>query len=303
MRGNNQWENRHSTGQPGGRGRDRGRGRGTHPITPPAIVANQGHFNGPSFSPESYANPVNNTPDGFFHGTPQGALLDAPHPRYPPGNHHHHHHPHPHTQSLSPPLIRGHPAFNVGESYNMQASRAFPLNVTQATQEGIGGPMAAAHSIRQPALSPQPQAGSIDAYPIQRRNGLPCPVSDCASSLGRSQDQRRHLLTHLPHWLHCPAPGCCWRGDRLHGFMRHWGNDHPSRIRVPNDQCRTYDPQPLMKEISEGTLRIQAAQMRAISMVKKRAIVLQKPELFENPWGSKWKKLRNSDPHQMVPTS
>lgn len=264
-------------------------------------MANQGHFNGPSFPPGPYANQVINTPDGFFHGNPQGPLLDAPHPHYPPGNHHHHRHPHPHTQSPSSPLIRGYPAFNVGGSYTIQASRAFPLDVAQATQDGIGSPMAAVSSIQQPALSSQ--AGSIDVFPVQRRNGLPCPVSDCPSSLGRSQEQRRHLLTHLPHWLHCPAHGCGWRGDRLHAFMRHWGNDHPSGIRVLNDQCRTYDPQPLMKEISEGSLRIQAAQMRAISMVKKRAIELQKPELFKNPWGSKGKRKRNFDPHQMVPTS
>jgi hypothetical protein len=58
-----------------------------------------------------------------------------------------------------------------------------------------------------------------------------------------------------------------------------------------------------MKAISEGTLCIQVAQMRAISMVKKRALELRKPELFENPWGSKWKRLRNSDPRYVVPTT
>jgi hypothetical protein len=165
--------------------------------------------------------------------------------------------------------------------------------------------MAAVGSIQPPALSPQ--AGSIDVFPIQRRRvpSLPCPVSGCPSSLGRTQDQRRHLLTHLPHWIHCPVPDCLWRGDRLNAFVRHWGNDHPSGIQVPKeDEWKTYDPQPLMKAISEGTHCIQVAQKHAISMVKKRALELRKPELFENPWGSKckWTRLRNSDPRYVVPT-
>jgi hypothetical protein len=260
-------------------------------------VVDQGHFFGPSFSsPAPYTNPVNNT-DGFFHETPhwQGALSNTSPPRDPPRNHHHHH-----TQSS--PLVSGHPTLNLGGSYNMEASRAFPPHATQATQEGIGGSMAAVGSIQPPALSPQ--AGSIDGFPIQRRHSLPCPVSGCPTSLSRTQDQRRHLLTHLPHWIHCPVPDCSWRGDRLNAFARHWGNDHPSSIQAPNeDQCKTYDPLPLMRAIAEGTLCIQDAQKYAISTVKQRALELRKPELFENPWGSKWKKLKNSGPRHIVPTS
>ncbi|KAF8494577.1 hypothetical protein F5888DRAFT_629022 [Russula emetica] len=297
-RGDNRLENRYlgPTGQPGGRG------RGTHPITPQVTVVNQGHFSGPSFSPAPYANPVNNNTDRFFYGTRQGALSNASPPRHPPTNHHY-----PHSQSSQ--LISGHPAFNVGGSYNMDAaaSRTFPPDVTRATQEGIGGSVAQVGSIQPPAHSPQ--AGSIDIFRIQRRrvHSLPCPVSGCPSSLSRTQDQRRHLLTHLPHWIHCPAPDCFWRGDRLNAFVRHWGNDHhhptTGSTQVPNeDQCKTFDPQPLMKAISEGFC-IQAAQKHAISMVKKRALELRKPELSENPWGSKWKRQKNSDPRHMVPTS
>jgi hypothetical protein len=270
-RGDNRREYRYPTGQ---RGQPGGRGRGTHPITPQVTAVNQGQFFGSSFSPAPYTNPVNNTvTNGFSHGTPhwQAAPSNStPPPRDPPGHHHHHHH-YPHTQSS--PLIRGYPALNPGSSYNMEAPRAppaFPLDVTQATQEGIGGSMAAMGSIRQPALSPQ--AGSVDVFPIQRRHSLPCPVSHCPTSLSRTQDQRRHLLTHLPHCIHCPAPDCSWRGDRPNAFARHWNNDHPPGIQVPNEgHCRTYDPQPLMRSIAEGTLCIQDAQKYAISMVKQRA--------------------------------
>jgi len=291
-RGDNQREIRHPTVQP------RGRGHGTHPITPQPIVVNQGYFLGPSFAPAPYANPVNNT-DGFFHGTPQRVLSNTIPLRHPPAPRNHHH---PHTQSS--PLISGHTAFNLGGSYNMEAaSRVSPLDVTQASQEGIGASSAAVGSIQPPPLSPQ--GGSIDVFPNQRRmHSLPCPVSGCTSSLSRTQDQRRHLLTHLPHWIHCPAPDCIWRGDRFNAFVRHWGNDHPSGNQVPNEsQCKTYDPQPLMKAIYEGTLCIQDAQNYAISMVKNRALQLRKLELSEDPWGSKWKRLRNSDQRHMVSTS
>ena len=283
-RGDNRWEN----GLPGGQPRGRGQGRGTYPITPQAVMDNQGRSFGPPFPPAPYTNQVNNA-GGFFHGTPQGGLSNTP-PRHPPGNHHHH----PHTQS--PPLISGHPAFNPG-SYNMEAFQTFPPDVTQATQEGSWGSMAGVGSIQRPPRALSPQAGSSHLFPIQRRvQNLPCPVPGCPKSLGRTQDKRRHLLTHLPHWLHCPAPGCNWRGDRFDVFVRHWSsNGHPSGIQVPNeDECRIYDPQPLMRAISDSTLDIQAAQREAISMVRRRALELQKPELSDNPWGSKCKRQKNS---------
>jgi hypothetical protein len=286
-RRDNRRENRH-TGQP------EGRGRGIHPTTPQVAAADRGRFFGPSLSPAPYTNPVNGS-DGFFNGSPQGAPLNTSPPRHPPKNHRHFY-----TQS-SPPMS-GDPTFNLGGSYNMEAAPAFPLDVTQASQEGLRGPMAAVGSTRPPALSPH-QARSIDVFPIQRRrmHSLPCPVSGCPTSLSRVQDQRRHLLTHLPHWIHCPVPDCIWRGDRYNAFLKHWGNDHPSRIPVPDeDQYKTYDPQQLMKAISEGVC-IQDAQKYAISIVKKRALEFRKPELSENPWGSRWKKQRNSDLRHLVP--
>ena len=296
-RGDNRRENRRPTGLHAG-----GRGCGTHPVTPQAMAVNQEQFFRTSFSPAPYTvtNPVNDT-NGFFHESPQGALPNTSPPRHPPRNRHH-----PHTQSS--PLISGHPAFNPeGRSYNVEVSpgRPFPLDVTQATQQGKGGSMAAVGSSIQPPARP-PRAGSTNVFPIQRRERLPCPVSGCPTSLSRIQDQRRHLLTHLPHWIYCPVFDCSWRGDRLSTFVRHWGNDHhPSgSIQVPTeDHFKIYDPQPLIKAISEATICVQGAQKHAISMVKQRALDLRKPALYENPWGSKWKKLKNSDPRPMLPTN
>ena len=229
-------------------------------------MVNQGQSFGPSFPPTRYTNPVNNT-GGFSTGPLGGCRILLPH-----------------TQ-LSP-LIVATPHSTPG-SYNMEASQTFPPDVTQATQEGNWGSMAEVGSIQRPARALSPQAGSNHLFPIQRRRmqSLACPVSDCPRSLGRAQDQRRHLLTHLPHWLHCPAPECDWRGDRFDVFVRHWRNGHPSHIRVPNgDECRIYDPHPLMRAISDGTLGIQAAQRETISMVTRRAIEFQKPVLSDGPW-------------------
>ena len=286
-RGDTLWENR-PTSQP------QGQGSGTHSITPQATVVNQGLSFGPSFPPAPYTNPVDST-GGFLHGTHQGGLSNTSPPQHQPGNHHHHH---PHTQS-SPVLINGHHSFNHGRSYNMEASRAPPPDLTQATHQASEGPMAEVSSIRRPARALSPQAGS--SHILQ---SLPCPVSRCQSSLGRTQEQKRHLLTHLPHWIHCPAPECFWRGDRPNAFGRHWSTRHPSGIRVPcEDEYRTYDPQPLVRAISEGTLDIQDAQGHAISMVRRRASELRNPELSDDPWGSKCKRLKNSDLRHIVPTS
>lgn len=132
----------------------------------------------------------------------------------------------------------------------------------------------------------------VDTSPSLKRrarNWL-CPAPGCLQSFCRRQDRNRHLLTHLPHWIHCPHPGCPWRGDRLSLFRRHWDrdNDHPSSSRDLDDrQFRTYDPRPLVGKIEKGSLSIQDAKKYAILMVRKKALDIGQPELYENPWGRK----------------
>lgn len=296
MRGDNRRENRHGhpTGQPSGRS------RGSPPITARAISVDQGQYYGPPLSPPPYTNPVNNT-DVYFHGPPQGAPSNTSPPRHPSRIRHH-----PHTQS-SPP-IGGHHVFNLEGSYNNTGTcrhDAFPLDATHSTQEEIRDSMATVASgfIQRPTISPGPQPGPIDVFQVQRGRvdnlpKLPCPVSGCTSWLGRNQEQRRHLLTHLPHWIHCPVPDCPWRGDRANAFAKHWSTHSPGS-RVPNeDQYSIYDPKPLMRAICDSGLCIQEAQGRAISMVKGKASELRKSELSDDPWGSKSKRLRNTDPRR-----
>jgi len=165
----------------------------------------------------------------------------------------------------------------------------------QAAQRSSGSPTDYTQTSRVAPLPPE--FGVFDVSPNRRNLKRPrnwhCPVPDCLSSFRRSQERNRHLLTHLPHWIHCPAPGCSWRGDRLSAFRRHWKSGHPSSGQeLGEGQCETYDPWPLIEKIVQGTLCIQAAKDIAMSKVKGKGIELDKWELCENPWGSKLKKTR-----------
>ena len=117
-----------------------------------------------------------------------------------------------------------------------------------------------------------------------------CPV--CAALLGRSQDQRRHILSHLPDWLQCPDPGCSWRGDRWETLNRHQHKVHPSSSQEPDKNIAViYNPWQLVRGIIEGTTLIEYARACAISMVERRAFELGKSGLWGDFWGRKGRKL------------
>lgn len=118
-----------------------------------------------------------------------------------------------------------------------------------------------------------------------------CPI--CSALLGRSQDRRRHILSHLPHWLQCPDPGCSWRGDRRENLNKHRHNVHPSSSQEPdNSNSLIYDPWPLVQGITEGRTPIEAATVIAISMVERRASELGKSMLWGDFWGRKGRKAQ-----------
>jgi hypothetical protein len=125
------------------------------------------------------------------------------------------------------------------------------------------------------------------------RRDLPCPVLGCSSSLGRPQDRNRHILTHLPDWIHCPDLDCSWRGDRPSDFKKHRSRDHPSSGQEPSeDQYKTYDPLPLVVKIVWGTLSIQDANTHALLMVRKKSSELGIKKMYENPWGRKGRRTQ-----------
>lgn len=120
---------------------------------------------------------------------------------------------------------------------------------------------------------------------------LRCPV--CPAPLGRSQDRKRHVLSHLPHWVQCSDPGCSWRGNRWETLRRHRVSAHPSNSQESNKQeSMIYDPWPLVERITKGTTQIKDARLSAISMVKKRALKLGKLEIWGDAWGHKNKKRK-----------
>lgn len=118
-----------------------------------------------------------------------------------------------------------------------------------------------------------------------------CPI--CPTLLARSQDRRRHILSHLPHWLQCPDPGCSWRGDRWETLNRHRHNVHTSSSQEPDKNATViYNPWPLVRGIIEGTTLIEDARAFAISMVERRAFESGKLGLWVDFWGRRGRKGR-----------
>ena len=162
-----------------------------------------------------------------------------------------------------------------------------PVQPVQPAQGLRGDPMDPTQPLH---VSPLPlQGGDTDAFPKSKKyvRNYPCPAG-CPSSFRRPQDLRRHLSTHLPHWVNCADTDCSWRGDRLSVFRKHWDSNHPSGSQdLDEDKFITYDPWPFVEKIKDGSLSIEDAQKQAMALVSKRASELRKPELSENPWGRK----------------
>jgi len=169
--------------------------------------------------------------------------------------------------------------------------------LTACTQAVQGLPVNPTVDFTYPFLFSQPPpnygGGAIGASPVPQQSvrNWTCLDPGCPSSFERPQERKRHLLSHLPHWIHCPYPGCCWRGNRPNVFRRHWANSHPpSGQDLDEGQFKAYDPWPLVEGIEEGSLSVEEAKNHAMSMVKEKASELGKQELWENPWGRKGRR-------------
>jgi hypothetical protein len=126
-----------------------------------------------------------------------------------------------------------------------------------------------------------------------------CPFSGCDVVYEHPRRMNRHLLAHLPSWLSCPIPGCAWRGDRWRHLRKHRRDKHPSSSHeVDRNESMIYDPEPLM-QIIEDENTLQNATRQAISLVKIRALEVQKLELWDgNFWG---RKKRRGEGHGSSP--
>jgi hypothetical protein len=147
-----------------------------------------------------------------------------------------------------------------------------------------------------PRVTPPPRQGEIVNPSRNRRTRKlrwPCPIPGCSSLLGRRQDRNRHLFVHLPPWMHCPVPGCRWKGDRPCTFKKHWTRDHPSGGQEPDEeQCKTYDPLPFLAKLVKRSLSLEAAYEGAMSEVRKKASELGKPGLCEDTRGRKERRAQ-----------
>jgi Zinc finger, C2H2 type len=124
----------------------------------------------------------------------------------------------------------------------------------------------------------------------------PCPAgtSVCPASFRRWQDQERHILTHLPHWICCLDPGCSWRGDRRDALKNHWREKHPSSSQEQEHDMNgsmIYDPEPLVEGIITGSISIEEAQSVAESVVERKAQELNKLATWRGDlWGRRTRR-------------
>jgi hypothetical protein len=117
-----------------------------------------------------------------------------------------------------------------------------------------------------------------------------CPI--CATPLGRMQDRKRHIRSHLPRWLQCQAPGCSWRGDRWEHLRDHRLKAHPSSSQESDTrESIIYDPQPFVEGITDN-ITFEIAKTIAISLVEKKAKELKKVELWGDLCGRRRRRPR-----------
>lgn len=145
------------------------------------------------------------------------------------------------------------------------------------------------------------QNGVVDIAQNGAKPSWRCPILDCAAPLGRPQERKRHVLSHLPHWAYCRVPGCSWRGDRADAFVRHWGKDHPSSSQAPSrDEFTIYNPHPLVNAVIKGSIPIGEARETAESMVRIKAQEIGKSEIWGDAWGRRHSEKQKVRPRRSL---
>ncbi|KAN0137212.1 hypothetical protein V8E53_004922 [Lactarius tabidus] len=131
--------------------------------------------------------------------------------------------------------------------------------------------------------------------------GWQCSI--CVEWFARRQERDRHLLAHVPYFLHCPLSHCAWRGNRVDTFKKHWQQEdhhryHEQYGRTPEQsQIETYDPWPILNQLTNGAISPHEAEEQAIVLVQAKAYELQKPTMGRDPWG----RMRHLMTHGEVP--
>lgn len=119
---------------------------------------------------------------------------------------------------------------------------------------------------------------------------LHCP--SCGKLFSRRQERDRHVKSYLPNSLFCPFAHCSWRGDRVNTLKTHWRTTHPYFGEGPRpEDCRIYDPDPLVRGVAGRELTIEHARMIALQVVKLRAPELGKLGIWNGEWGRRIRPL------------
>lgn len=103
---------------------------------------------------------------------------------------------------------------------------------------------------------------SLPSISNEKKPFLHCP--GCDTRCRRSQDVKRHLLSHLPSSFACSFDSCTWRGVRHDAFKRHSWLQHRSYM---TNGFQIYDSHPLVDGIIKGTISFGDAEQQAIECV------------------------------------
>ena len=90
-----------------------------------------------------------------------------------------------------------------------------------------------------------------------------CPFSDCQRKYGRPQDLERHILQHLPHWIHCPRSGCNWTGNRLEILRAHLKKKHRGAPLPQREMFIIYNAKRIVKQLLKKEVTIALAEYEA----------------------------------------
>ncbi|KAI0288512.1 hypothetical protein BC826DRAFT_1037350 [Russula brevipes] len=117
----------------------------------------------------------------------------------------------------------------------------------------------------------------------------------CNERFPRQQELDRHIQTYyLPKFLHCPRPGCSWRGHRTDYLQTHWKIFHEmGEQKIEARENQIYDVKLILEWIREGAVTIQKGGEIASELVKERAEELGKEEWLDHPWGPPERRARS----------
>lgn len=110
----------------------------------------------------------------------------------------------------------------------------------------------------------------------------------CQDFCSCRQDLDRHELVHIPFYIHCPAPGCAWHGNRPSEFWKHWeqkGHRSYYNYTPGQSEIETYNPKLILDQIRKGTISLPKGQEDAVLLVQIKSYELGKPDMLTHPWG------------------